>query len=211
MLDLTDHVARAAAAIAARDDGARRLLIAIAGPPGAGKSTLSEALGAHLNARLNGAALVVPMDGFHFDNAILQERGLLARKGAPETFDADGFLALVRRLRDATGEVAIPVFDRGMDLSRASARLVAPAHRILLIEGNYLLLKRPVWQELRALFDLSLFVSPPIEVLEQRLIQRWLDHGLAPDAAAARARGNDLANAKVIIAESEGADMIIEA
>ncbi len=194
-----------------RDDGVSRKLIAIAGPPGAGKSTLAEALADHLNAEAPGVASVVPMDGFHYDNAILRNRGLLPRKGAPETFDADGFVALVKRLRSEKGEIAIPVFDRAQDLSRASARIVAPSHRLLLIEGNYLFLDRTPWTDLRLLFDLSVFVSPAIEILEQRLIQRWLDHGLGQEAAAARARENDLANAKIIIEESAGADMILSA
>lgn len=189
----------------------KRALIALAGPPGAGKSTLADALVQHLNASLpDTPAVVVPMDGFHYDNLILDARGLRARKGAPETFDASGFLALLHRLRDATDDVAIPVFDRVSDLSRSSARMIEPRHRLLVVEGNYLLLDRPIWRDLRPLFDFAIMLRPSLDVIEERLIQRWLDHGYDRDEAVAKAHGNDLANAQVILAESGPADMMLQ-
>lgn len=182
-------------------------MIGIAGPPGAGKSTLADALCARLNSRLPGEpALVVPMDGYHFDNDILIARDLLPRKGAPQTFDVAGFHHLLTRLLSGEENVAIPVFDRERDLARAGARLVTSAKRILLIEGNYLLLKHGDWAGLKPLFDLTLFLPVPMPVLETRLIQRWLDHGLDPKAAETRARSNDLPNAALVAAESQAAD-----
>lgn len=191
-------------------DASKRVLIAIAGPPGAGKSTLAEALVDLVNSRLDNAlAAAAPMDGFHYDNLILDAEGLRARKGSPETFDASGFLAMVQRLKSFDTPVAIPVFDRSMDLSRASARLIEPRHRLLIIEGNYLLLDRPIWRDLRAFFDFKVMLRPSLQVIETRLIQRWLDHGYKPDEAHTKARGNDLANARIILAESVAADLTI--
>lgn len=180
----------------------RRRLVALAGPPACGKSTFAAEL-----ARITGGR-VVPMDGFHLDNAVLSERGLLAVKGAPETFDAAGFAALIARLAPRD-EVAIPVFDRTRDIAIAGADIIAPHDDLLIIEGNYLLFDHPDWRDLAPLWDLSIRLNAPIEVLRNRLVQRWLDHGFAPDAAAARAEGNDLANAMRIKGAELPADLTI--
>jgi pantothenate kinase len=197
-----------AADIRARAEGRARFVFAVAGPPGAGKSTLAEALDARLDALLPGEAALVPMDGYHFDNAVLAERGLLARKGAPETFDVDGFACDLDRLRAGGREVLVPVFDRTLDLARAGARASRPGHRILVVEGNYLLLDRPPWQALAPAFDRTLFISVPREELLRRLVDRWLAHDLDPVAARARAEGNDLVNADLVVAASRPADLL---
>ena len=148
---------------AALDDlGPGRRIVALAGPPGAGKSTLSAQAAAALPA-----ATVLPMDGYHLDNAILAERGLMHRKGSPDSFDAAGFLSLLRRL-GAEDEVIHPIFDRDRDLSIAGAGRVGPEHRLVLVEGNYLLLKRPVWRDLAPLFDLTVMVTAERETLAAR-------------------------------------------
>lgn len=191
----------AIAAASRATDG--RVLIAIAGPPGAGKSTLAEALA----DRIDGAA-VVPMDGFHLDNMVLEQRGLLARKGAPESFDAAGFLNMVTRLKRGE-EVVIPVFDRARDIAIAGARVIGPEQRVLLIEGNYLLLDRAPWNGLAGCWDLTIGIEVPLPVLEARLVQRWRDHGLMQAAAVARAMGNDIPNAQLVVAGSVSADLVI--
>ncbi len=196
-----DPVDALAARIAALP-GSRRL-IGIAAPPGAGKSTLADALA----DRLPGA-VVVPMDGFHLDNALLAPRGLLARKGAPETFDADGFVAMMERLR-AGGEVVIPVFDRTRDLALAGARVVPATAPVLLVEGNYLLMRDAPWDRLGALFDLTVWLDVPMAVLEARLIARWTALGLDDGAAKARALGNDIPNARRVVAGSRAAAVVL--
>lgn len=195
--------------IAERARNSARFILAIAGPPGAGKSTLAGTLADTLNREDAGPAIVVPMDGFHYDNAVLAERGLLARKGAPETFDVDGLAVLLRRLRDPTAEVAIPLFDRTLDLARAGAAIVTPAHRILLVEGNYLLVDEAPWSALRALFDLTIAVDLPLEELEKRLVRRWRDHGYDPDAALTRALSNDMPNAHFVLSHSRQPDLVV--
>jgi pantothenate kinase len=195
--------------ILARLQGRERVLIAIAAAPGAGKSTLAAALKAQVDAELGAeSAAVLPMDGFHLDNAVLVQRGLLERKGAPETFDAAGLVALIGRLR-REAEVVIPLFDRSRDLAVAGAAVVEPRHRVVLVEGNYLLLDRAPWDTLAPLWDLSVWLDVPLPVLEARLVGRWLDHGLTPEAARARALGNDIPNARLVLEVSRAADLAL--
>jgi pantothenate kinase len=183
--------------------GAGRLIVALAGPPGAGKSTLS----AELTGQLPGSR-VVPMDGFHYDDAVLDARGLRARKGAPETFDVEGFITLMHRLR-AGGEVAIPIFDRSLELSRAAADVVTDADRILIVEGNWLLLDEGRWPALGTFFDLTVWIDVPEAELDRRLVARWAHHGKTPDAARAWIDGNDLPNIRRCIAASRRADVTV--
>jgi fructokinase len=185
-------------------------MLAVAGPPGAGKSTFADALHAALEREAPGASGVLPMDGFHYDNAVIEPLGLLPRKGSPQTFDAHGLVATLRRVRAGGEAVAVPVFDRAMDLARAGARIIAPGQPIVIAEGNYLLLDEDPWKQAGQLFDLTVFLSVQQAVLEERLIRRWLDHGLDPDAARQRALGNDIPNALYVNAKSRPADIIVE-
>lgn len=181
-----------------------RLLVALAGPPGSGKSTAAAALVAALGA----GARVVPMDGFHLDDAILDARGLRARKGAPETFDASGFLHNLARLRHDP-EVAIPIFDRSLELSRAAADVVGPGDRILIIEGNYLLLRESPWDRVAGLVDLTVWLDVPLDELDRRLCARWAFHGKTAQEARAWIDGNDMPNIRRTIAGSRPADFVI--
>jgi pantothenate kinase len=211
LADLEAHIETVLTAIGRtpRRDG--RLLVGIAGPPGSGKSTLAREVVGRLatSERIPPLAALVPMDGFHLDNAELDARGLRAVKGAPETFDVKGFVDLVRRLRDAPNDIRYPLFDRGEDRTLPDAGLFRAGTPIGVVEGNYLLLSEGDWRALAPLFDLTVMIAPPTEVLEERLIRRWLDHGLDGDAAKRRARGNDMTNARRVLECSEAADLVL--
>ena len=190
--------------ITTRGAVADRFIVGVAGPPGAGKSTIA----AQIAEAIGVGARVVPMDGFHLDNVVLDRLGLRARKGAPETFDALGFVHLMRRLR-AGGDAAIPVFDRDADLARAGADLVTGADKYLIVEGNYLLLNDAPWCNLAPLFDLTVFIDVPIDELDRRLVDRWHQHGKTPSEARHWIDSNDIPNIRRVITGSRQADIVI--
>lgn len=184
-----------------------RILVGIAGAPGAGKSTLSQALSTKLNKSEHVAA-VIPMDGYHLDDSLLEDLGLLKRKGAPETFDFAGFKHLLLRIKNED-EVVYPVFDREREISIAGAGILKENIRIVIVEGNYLLFNEEPWSCLSKLWDYSVFLDVELKVLEQRLIDRWLDHGFSRAEAQQKALGNDIQNSKRVIASRIRADRII--
>ncbi len=194
--------------IRARAQGRARFIFAIAGAPGAGKSTFADALLAALQMVAPGEAALLPMDGYHFDNALLAERGLSARKGAPQTFDVDGLTQDLERIRTGDREVIVPIFDRDLDLARAGARSIRPEHRVVIVEGNYLLLDQAPWSGLAPHFDRTLFLSVERHELRRRLVQRWLRYGLDSAAAVARAEENDLPNAEIVISSARSPDLV---
>lgn len=186
-----------------------RLLVAIVGPPGSGKSTLAAAVVDQLNAAASDQAALVPMDGYHLDNEELVALGLLQRKGAPATFDAESLLELITQIRTANLDIKYPTFDRNLDATVPNGGLLKREIPIVVIEGNYLLLDKPVWRQLKALFDLSVFLKPSKSELERRLVDRWLHYGFSPQEARRKALGNDMVNAELVLSKSLKADLCL--
>lgn len=209
MIDLTRQVNILSDRIQPLRGGPGRILVALAGPPASGKTTLAEELARRLNAQKCETS-VVPQDGFHLDNQVLETRGLLPRKGAPQTFDGAGFVHLVRRLKERA-DVAVPVFDRSRDLAIAGARIVPASAEVIVVEGNYLLFDDAPWFNLAPLWSLSVRLDVPMEDLRARLIQRWLGHGLSRTAATRRAMSNDIPNAQSVHDRALPADLTIGA
>jgi len=184
-----------------------RAIVAIAGAPGSGKSTLARRLVAAVNETRPNAAALLPMDGFHYDARVLDAFGRRARKGAPDTFDVGGLRHMLARLRARDeAEVAIPLFDRKIEISRAGAELIVQSVRLVVVEGNYLLLRDPPWGALHPLFDLTVLIVTPEITLRQRLTRRWQHFGLSPDQITRKIDGNDLPNGRRVMTRSVAPD-----
>ncbi|HEX7682564.1 MAG TPA: nucleoside triphosphate hydrolase [Trinickia sp.] len=202
LAELVEHLRRSQ-----RD--ARRL-VAVAGAPGAGKSTFVESLCERLNVERPGLACILAMDGYHFDDRVLEARGQRARKGAPFTFDVGGLAAMLERLRaDDGSEIAVPVFDRSLEIARAGAAIIPASARLIVVEGNYLLLDDPAWTPLRRYFDVTVMLDVPREVLIDRLVGRWRGYGMDEAAIRAKLEGNDLVNADLVLSRSATAEFIV--
>lgn len=209
MPTVTENAESLAAKLFARYTG-ERLMVGIAGPPGSGKSTIAAALEKAINARSAGLAAILPMDGFHFDDAVLRSLGLLPRKGAIETFDVYGLIHILRRLKENADEViAVPVFDRSIEIARAGGRLIRRDTGIIVVEGNYLLARREPWARIRPLLDLSVMVATPEETLRERLTARWQHFGLPVNEIRRKVEENDLPNGRLVVAESAAPDLTI--
>ena len=186
---------------------AGRIILAIAGAPGSGKSTLAEGLVNLLNADLPGSAAVLPMDGYHYDDLYLVPAGLRPRKGAPQTFDVGGLFHTLARLRARDeAAVAVPVFDRSIEIARAGARLIPAEVPVIVVEGNWLLLDKAPWPRLRPMFDLTVMVDVPEPVLRQRLTARWQGLGLTAAEVQSKLDENDLPNGRLVRDASARAD-----
>lgn len=184
-----------------------RVIAAIAGAPGSGKSTLAEKLVGKLNARQSGLAAVLPMDGYHYDDLYLVPAGLRPRKGAPMTFDVGGLYHTLQRLRAREeAEVAVPVFDRKIEIARAGARLIPKDVPVIVVEGNWLLLNQAPWDRLRPMFDVTVMVEVPEHVLRSRLRGRWERLGLSEAEIVAKLEENDLPNGRWVRDGSVAAD-----
>ena len=197
----------------------RRVVVGMVGAPGSGKSTVTAALVDALNGRSGGSggggaaggAVAVPMDGFHLANAELVRLGLRDRKGAPETFDAAGFVALLHRLHAADEPcVYVPAFDRELEEPVAGSIPIDGQVRYVLVEGNYLLLDEPPWSDGRRLLDEVWYLSPPESVRIERLIARHVQFGKSPEEARAWVQAVDQPNAERIAANAAAADLTVQ-
>lgn len=186
-----------------------RKIIGIAGPPGSGKSTLAAKVVARLNSEAPGQAALVPMDGFHMDNDALDRAGLRHVKGAPQTFDAQGFVSKIADLRPSGRTRRFPLFDRKADCTLQDAGIIGAEVSTLIVEGNYLLLSHAPWDQLRTLLQASVMLQPSLETLEQRLLARWALYGLSPEAAYRKTHENDLKNARYVLENSALADLTL--
>ncbi|MGV0604835.1 nucleoside/nucleotide kinase family protein [Mycolicibacterium sp. XJ1904] len=185
--------------------GQPRVVLGVTGAPGAGKSTLAEAV-----ATAADDAVYVPMDGYHLADVELQRLGRLDRKGAIDTFDAYGYLALLQRIRAQADEtVYAPAFHRDLEQPIAGSIAVLPDHRLIVTEGNYLLDDEPPWPAIRALLDEVWFVDAPPDVRRRRLIARHVEFGKSAEQAGAWIRAVDDPNAARIETARNGADFVV--
>jgi pantothenate kinase len=182
--------------------GGERRLIGLVGAPGAGKSTLAQAIHQTLNQALPGLSQVVPMDGFHLANVELARLGRAGRKGAPDTFDSAGYVSLLRRLRAQGADeiVYAPEFRREIEEPIAGAIAVLPQTRLIITEGNYLLLDQGHWGQVVGLLDEAWYVDIDDRLRNDRLVQRHVQFGRDPAAALAWVEGTDAPNAHLIAA-----------
>ena len=151
------------------------------------------------------------MDGYHYDDRVLIERGSRAFKGSPDTFDVFGLLHMLVRLKhNQEDEIAVPVFDRDLTY-RAAARLISRSVRALVVEGNYLLLDQHPWSGLHAMFDITVAIDAPEDILRQRLVERWRGYGFSPTEIEAQVERNDLPNGRYIMSKSKPADFVLRA
>ncbi|MEV5943322.1 nucleoside/nucleotide kinase family protein [Streptomyces sp. NPDC051994] len=185
----------------------RRRVLGIAGPPGAGKSTLA----GELVRRLDGQAVLVPMDGFHLANAELRRLGRTERKGAPDTFDADGYVALLARLRSPKPGTVVyaPEFDRSLEEALAGSVPVAPDVPLVVTEGNYLLHDEGAWAQVRDLVDEIWYLHADEELRVRGLVERHVRHGKPRPYAERWVRESDEVNARLVASGRERADLVI--
>jgi len=188
-----------------------RIMVAIVGAPGSGKSSVAKQVVHLLNTSSPNQAALLPMDGFHYDDSVLETLGRRERKGAPDTFDVNGLYDVLQRLQANTDEViAVPVFDRAIEIARAGARLIYPQTRIILCEGNYLLLNTSPWNRLKPLFDLTVMLHVSTEILEKRLTSRWKNLGLSDADIRSKVEKNDLPNGVMLLKHSFPADIYLD-
>jgi pantothenate kinase len=193
----------------ARREG--RVLLGIAGGPGVGKSTLAVQLVEALNAATPGIAAYLPMDGFHMLHKKLEELGTVKDKGAPHTFEAGAFATFLGTVKAAKGPVRAPGYSRKIEDVVQDASIIPAAARIVVVEGNYLLLAAPPWAQVGPQLDRAIFLSVPRDVARTRLLKRHGEEGLFNDERNRRhVESVDLVNFDLVAASRERADLAID-
>lgn len=191
--------------------GDERVAIGLAGGPGVGKSTLAVELVAALNARTPGIAAYVPMDGFHMRHAKLEALGTVRDKGMPHTFEGEAFAQFLARLKAATGPVKGPGYSREIEDVVEDQFTVPAAARLLIAEGNYLLVANSPWWQVRPLLDFAAFIDVPREKVRARLMKRHAEHGLfTEERNREHIERVDLANYDLVGRSKGRADVVIE-
>ena len=191
-------------------DSPGRAILGIAGAPASGKSTLAGLLLDELDRHRPGAAVGVGMDAFHIGHRVLVRQGLTDVKGAPETFDAEGYRQLLLRIRSEPGPIYAPEFVRDIEDSLAHVIEIGPDVRLVVTEGNYLLLPIEPWTGVRELFDEAWFVHLDATERQRRIIARHQHHGHDQQTALRRTRGSDERNAQLVDREQNSPDVWIE-
>ena len=189
----------------------KRIAIGIAGGPGTGKSTLAAELVAMLNAVRPGSAALVPMDGFHMKHAKIEAMGETHRKGAPHTFEGAAFVSFLHHLKHATEPVSGPGYSRKIEDTVDGAFTVGPDVKVLVVEGNYLLLTQGPWAGVKSLLDYAVFIHVPRELVRTRLMKRHGEEGLfSEERNRAHIERNDLPNYDLVEESRERADVVFE-
>jgi len=188
----------------------KRVILAVAGPPASGKSTIAKKISGYFNSINKGFSSVLPLDGFHYDDTYLIPAGLRDRKGAIKTFDFGGFYHTLKRIYNMDEkEVAVPVFDRKIEIARAGARIINSDTSLIVVEGNYLLIDSHPWSKLKSFFDVKVFLNIPEKIIHKRLINRWKHYNIPTKDIGKKLNQNDLPNAQFICDKSNGADYLI--
>jgi pantothenate kinase len=226
--EVRDALAARAVDLAEQAGPAGRVVILIAGSPGSGKSTFASGVAARISAALppgpgapphgGGAgprpasAVVLPMDGFHYSRAQLDgfpdPAAAHARRGAPWTFDAGAFVAAVRAAAPPGASLDAPTFDHGAGDPAPGGVVIQPWHRVLLVEGNYVLLDEAPWSELAPLATERWFLGCPLDTAMARVFARQRRQGRPREVVAARIAGNDRPNAELVNASAARADVV---
>lgn len=192
-------------------NGKTRFLLAITGGPGAGKSTLAGLLMKNINKVLQEEiAILIPMDGFHYHNDILVKKDLLPLKGIPETFDSWQFVKLIKDIASQKVEkLYCPAYDRALHNPVDNAIIIENKHKIIIVEGNYLLLDTDPWNKLAELFDESWFIDTPLTTTKERLVSRHVRTGRSVEEALEKINSTDAPNAALITQSRHKANKII--